>query len=121
MISLFISFFRLLKIIITGIKNDKDFTLLLVFILVLLTGSTIFYSSVEHWTILDAVYFSIMTMSTVGYGDLTPTTDLSKIFTIVYTCLSIGSFVSFTAKTVQIVLENHKSNKERVYRRINKK
>ncbi len=121
MLSLFISFYRLLKIIIIGIKRDKDFRFLLFFIVILLTSSTIFYTSTEHWSVLDALYFSVMTMSTVGYGDLTPTTDTSKIFTIIYTCLSIGSFVSSTAKTVQIILENHNKDKEKIKRKLNNK
>ncbi len=54
-----------------------------------------------------------MTMSTVGYGDLTPTTDVSKVFTIIYTCLSIGAFVSFTAKCVQIMFLNHQDKKSK--------
>ncbi len=121
MVSLFISFFRLLKIIIKGIKNDAEFRMLLFFIVILLISSTFFYTAIEHWSILDALYFSVMTMSTVGYGDLTPTTDTSKIFTIIYTFLSIGSFVSFTAKTVQIILENQNRKKERLSKKFKKK
>ncbi len=62
---------------------------------------------VEHWTGVDALYFSVMTMTTVGYGDLTPTTNISKIFTVVYTFLSIGNFVAFTAKFAQMMLINY--------------
>jgi CHASE3 domain sensor protein len=36
-------------------------------------------------------------MSTVGYGDLNPTTPLSKIFTMVFVFLSISVFVSFVS------------------------
>ncbi len=118
MFSFFLSFYRLIKIIILGIKNDKDFRFLLFFIVLLLFSSTIFYSTVEHWTIIDALYFSVMTMATVGYGDFVPSTDLSKIFTIVYAFLSIGSFVSFTAKTVKIIMEHHNNKKEKIQDRI---
>ncbi len=114
MISFFISFYRFLKIIITGIIRDSDFRFLFLFIIILLTSSTLFYTKMEHWSIIDALYFSVMTMSTVGYGDLTPSTDISKIFTIIYTCLSIGAFVSFTAKTVQIVMKNYSDKKEKM-------
>ncbi len=120
MFSFFISFYRFLKIIITGIKQDKDFRFLLLFILILLVGAIAFYTNIEHWSVIDALYFSVMTMSTVGYGDLTPTTDISKIFTIIYTFISIGSFVAFTAKIVQIVAINHKAKMERIKRRKDK-
>ena len=43
-----------------------------------------FFSWSEDWSWDDALYFSIVTMTTVGYGDLVPTTDASKIFAIFY-------------------------------------
>jgi potassium channel subfamily K len=36
----------------------------------------------QDWSAIDAVYFTVVTMSTVGYGDLTPATDGGKIFVI---------------------------------------
>lgn len=45
-----------------------------------------------------------MTMSTIGYGDLVPTSTISKLFTIIYALLSIGVFVAVVSKLVQIVL-----------------
>ncbi len=113
MISFFISLFRLIKIIVLGIKNDNDFKFLFFFVNILLLSATIFYTQVEHWTVVDSFYFSVMTMSTVGYGDLFPTTNLSKIFTVIYAFLSIGSFVAFTAKTVEIIIDNKNKKRER--------
>lgn len=43
------------------------------------------YFSIERgWDLLDAVYFSVLTLTTIGYGDLTPETEGQKIFTIFY-------------------------------------
>ncbi|PID84961.1 MAG: hypothetical protein CSB13_10545 [Chloroflexi bacterium] len=107
MVSFIINLFRLVKIIASGLREDKEFRFLFIFIILLLIGATLFYAKFEHWSIIDGLYFSVMTMATVGYGDLTPTTGISKVFTIIYTFLSIGSFVSFTAKCVQMMLQNH--------------
>ncbi|MBK9559200.1 MAG: two pore domain potassium channel family protein [Candidatus Microthrix sp.] len=49
----------------------------------LLTG-TVVYHLLEDWSWVDSLYFSVVTLATVGYGDLAPTTDLSKLFTVVY-------------------------------------
>jgi voltage-gated potassium channel Kch len=76
----------------------------------LLAGATLFYFTTEGWSLIDSLYFSVMTMSTIGYGDLVPTTALSKIFTIIYSILSIGFFVAVVTKVVRIVLE-HKQKK----------
>jgi hypothetical protein len=39
---------------------------------------------------VDALYFSVVTLTTVGYGDFAPQTDLGKLFTAVYVRLGIG-------------------------------
>jgi len=39
---------------------------------------------------LDALYFSAYTMTTVGYGDIVPKTDIGKIFTIFYVFAGVG-------------------------------
>lgn len=114
MISFFISFYRFIKILVTGIKKDPEFRFLLFFILLLLVGSTIFYSNIEKWSIIDSLYFSVMTMATIGYGDFVPTTNFSKLFTIIYTFLSIGAFVSFTAKSIYLTYDNHNSLKKKL-------
>jgi hypothetical protein len=41
------------------------------------------YSIVEGLRSVDALYLSVATLTTVGYGDLAPTTDAGKLFTVV--------------------------------------
>ena len=54
------------------------------------------FNNIKTWT--DAVYFTVVTYSTVGYGDLTPVTDNARIFTLSMILVGLASFV--TALTV---------------------
>ena len=58
-------------------------------------AGTIFYSLVEGWSWIDAFYFSVTTLATVGLGDLAPATDAGKLFTIMYILTGVGLLVSF--------------------------
>ena len=97
-----------MKAVFVGIKDDQEFRILLFLLVTMLIGSTLFYSGIEGWSKVDALYFSVMTMSTIGYGDLVPTTEYSKIFTIIFTFLSVGIFVSLNTKIVLMTLNQKK-------------
>ena len=115
MIGFFLNLWRLTCAVVHALRTDQDFRGLLVLMLVLLAGATCFYAKTEGWSVIDSLYFSVMTMSTIGYGDLGPTTSLSKTFTIVFSILSIGVFAAVASKiVVAIVNRRHlKENKRR--------
>lgn len=57
-----------------------------------LLAGTVAYRLLEDWSWVDALYFSVITLTTVGYGDLSPSTDASKLFTVVYVISGISLF-----------------------------
>ncbi len=60
---------------------------MLIFLIAL---GTFFYHSVEGWSYVDSFYFTSITMTSVGYGDLHPSTDFSKIFTSLFAIVGIA-------------------------------
>jgi Ion channel len=70
--------------------------------LVLLVG-VMFYVNVEHWSVIDAVYFCVVTLGTVGYGDITPTTDGGKLFTLIYIIVGLGIIGGFFATLGKLI------------------
>lgn len=64
----------------------------------------VFYHLAEGLSLVDAIYFSAMTLTTVGYGDFAPQTDIGKIFTTFYALIGIGIFLGFAAALFQHVV-----------------
>lgn len=74
---------------------------------------TVLFSFLEGWSLTDAFYFVSMTATTVGYGDLTPTTTLSKMITIFYS-LMIIPIILYAFMAIA------KFEVERIYRQLNR-
>lgn len=55
-------------------------------------GGTVFFHRVEGWSWLDSYFFTVITLSTVGYGSLVPATALGKIGATVLIFLGLGVF-----------------------------
>jgi hypothetical protein len=98
-------------------KKPKYRAGLMWLVLLMLVGM-VFYHQVEGWGWLDALYFSVITLSTVGYGDFSPTTSASKIFTMVYILLGLSIFASFAGMLVQ---ERAEIQKQRINRKQQRK
>ncbi len=60
-------------------------------ILIILGTGTIYFHNTEGWNLTDSFYFTGMTMTTVGYGDLVPKSDQTKIFTVIFSLVTIGA------------------------------
>jgi len=62
-------------------------------IIIILTIGVLGFMLVEHWSFLDALYMTIITITSVGYQEIKPLSDNVKIFNIIFI---IGSFSTFT-------------------------
>ena len=105
--SFFLTLYRLLSAIWQGMK-DPEFRALFQLLVIMLVGGVLFYTQVEHWSFIDALYFSVITMATIGYGDLAPTTTFSKVFTMFYALVGVGIFIGLATKIGAILLEKRK-------------
>ncbi len=74
--------------------------------LALILFATVFYRLAEGWSLLDSLYFSVVTIASVGYGDFAPHTAIGKIFTIGYIFAGIGLFVATATSIAQAVIRS---------------
>lgn len=94
MIALYIFVSSLFRRIRNGLR-EPEFRGLFYGTLLIVGFGGFFYHRVEGWSLLDAYYFTIITLTTIGYGDFSPQTNLGKIFTIFYVLIGLGIISSF--------------------------
>ena len=75
--------------------------------------SALVFMVLEGWSFLDAFYFCIVTMSTVGYGDFSPQTALGKIYTIFFLLVGIGIFVLAVTAIADAIFHEFRASEKR--------
>jgi hypothetical protein len=78
--------------------RDPEAKILAIAALAMIAVGATVYVLVEHWTPLQAVYFCVVTLATVGYGDFHPTTELGQLFTILYIVVGVGIIAAFVTE-----------------------
>lgn len=86
--------------------DRPEFRVLLSLVGALLFIGTTFYWHFEDWSPVDSLYFSVTTLATVGYGDFSPTTAGTRIFTIVYLLVGLGLIAAFAQRPGRQILES---------------
>ncbi|MCD9149272.1 potassium channel family protein [Pseudophaeobacter sp. MA21411-1] len=105
LISFFLTLYRFIKAVLRS-WNDKNFRAALVLASAILLSGALFYHSVEGWSWTDSLYFSVTTISTVGLGDLSPQTQIGKLFTVLYIFVGVGVFVAVFTQFARALLDS---------------
>lgn len=83
-------FFRVFFHALRSVWQSPSSRGLLVTTVTAVVGGTIFYWRVEDLSWVDSLYLTVMTLTTVGYGDVSPMTTGGRLFTVFYVLLGIG-------------------------------
>ncbi|TVM34042.1 potassium channel family protein [Oceanidesulfovibrio marinus] len=76
-------------------------------LLVLVVAGCIGFMLVEGLNAVDALYFTIVTMSTVGYGDIHPISQAGKLLAVVMILAGGGAFIGVGASAAEMILTRH--------------
>lgn len=79
--------------------------------------STWLYNTIEGWGWLNSLYYVIVTLGTVGYGDFTPTTDIGKIYAML---LIVGGITTFGVFAQQLLKRQQLRTLRRQLRHVEK-
>lgn len=78
--------------------HDPEFRAITFLLGVAIAIGTVFFRLMEGWSWLDAMYFSVVSLTTVGDANLAPTAALSKIFAMGFSLVGIGLMLAFVSR-----------------------
>lgn len=79
--------------------------------LIILCG-TVFFRFVEGWSWIDSYFFTVVTLSTVGYGNLVPATAIGKIGTTIFIYLGVGIVATAIQQIAQFNIKRRMERNE---------
>lgn len=85
--------------------STKKLFLAFVFGLLIIPCGTIGYVFIESWHWLDALYMTIITLSTVGYGEVHQVSTAGRIYTIFLVFFGVGYTLFVAGAVVQFMIE----------------
>ena len=81
--------------------------ILLLSLVVVAAISIVFYMQTEGWPLIDAFYFTITVITSLGHPDLIPSTSLSKIFTSFLAFIGIGIVLTIFSLSSSLFIEKY--------------
>ena len=67
---------------------------------------TVIFHLLEGWSILDSLYVTVQTVTTVGFGDVTPRTVLGRVFATLFMMVGVGVVLYALTSTVQTIVHS---------------
>lgn len=75
----------------------------LIKLVLLILGGTAGFMVVEGWNFLDAIFMTVTTLATVGYGEVHPLTDAGKIYAVVLILVGAGVMLYVLGDMVELL------------------
>ena len=86
--------------------NRSRIRLGIIAVLLAIALGTIAFRLLEGWSILDSLYITAQTVTTVGFGDLAPRTVAGRAFATVFMIMSVGIVLYALTSSVQLIVQS---------------
>ena len=73
--------------------------------IVLLAIGTLGYVLIDDWPVMDALYMTVITLTTVGYGEIRDISNTGRLFTIFLIIMGVGFYLYVVSYIIQFLVE----------------
>lgn len=91
-------------------KELRDLRMVILMLLLVLMFGTVGYVVIERWPLLDSIYMTIITISTVGYGEVYPLSTAGRIFSAVLIVTGVGVALYAFSNLIGYLVRGHIMN-----------
>ena len=75
-------------------------------VLIAIAVGTIVFRQLEGWSILDSLYLTAQTVTTVGFGDIAPRTVAGRLFATFFMMVGVGIVLYALTSAVQSIIQS---------------
>ncbi len=88
------------------------------FLVLWLLVGTLGYTAIEGWSLMDGLYMTFITLTTIGFGETHTLSTTGRLFTILIAFVGIGSVAFVAARSAQVLLAGQRLRQRQMTRRI---
>jgi len=99
---------------------QKSKIILLFFFLIIISGASGFYILEKNWSIFDSIYMTVITLSTVGFGEVQPLSQGGKIWTMIVIIFGVSGFAMVVSRLNTSIIEFKNYKVKKMLKQINK-
>ena len=86
-------------------ETTKHFIISILLAILLIFCGTAGYMIIEGWRVIDALYMTVITLTTVGYGEVYRLSDAGHLYTIALIITGVGFFLYVIGAVIQFMVE----------------
>ena len=100
-------------------SSSREILLAVVALLVLFSLGTAGYTLLEGWSVIDGFYMTFITLSTIGFQEVHPLSDLGRLFTFALGAAGVGLLSFVAIRSAQLLFTSDRLRERRIMKRIN--
>ncbi len=94
----------------------RQFRAATILILIILPIGVVGYMLIEERTLFDAFYMTMITLTTIGYGDFVPTSFVGRVFTLLLVFAGLGALAFFLSSSFALLFSSEAMARRRRFR-----